>query len=328
MRTLTEYPDRATWLAARRLGASDVAAVLGMSRFKTPFDVWARIHGLIPPQPDNPTLARGRLFERSVVHLFSQETGLRAAPTQLAIVTAAEPFQFVTATPDMVVWADGPFVGETKTDRDADRYGDSTTFERWDARAARAVPSDYALQVYTQIWAAESEFGYLAVQLPFFEFRWFRFRRDPAVEAALSGALARWWRQHVEAFEPPATDASDTARRWLANRFKPPEEPRTATEEEAELAREFVALGRQAKTIEARRALVQNLLLERMAGANLLVPAGEKNARLTIVRSTAKSVDWKKVQADHPEVAEWAADSTTEIEKLPYLKPSGFAETA
>lgn len=57
--------DRATWLAMRAqdLTASDVAAICGLDPFKTPMRVFAEKTGLIPPEPENNAMKRGRHFE-------------------------------------------------------------------------------------------------------------------------------------------------------------------------------------------------------------------------------------------------------------------------
>lgn len=325
MRPVTEYPDRDAWLASRKLGASDVAAVLGVSRFKSPWDVWSSIHGLVPPQPDTPDLARGRLFERSLVQLFSDETGMRTAPLRNALVVGPEPF--VTASPDMIVWAGEAYTGETKTDRRAELYGESQNIDRWDAAAARLVPADYALQTYTQMWAAESEYGFLAVLLPFYQFRWFRFRRDPAVEGALVPALRKWWTRHVVKGEPPAVDSSDTARRYLGEKFATPAEPREADPDEVELALAFARAKVAEKNAKERAALIQNQLLERLEGAaQLRVPTVAEKARLTVVRSVSRNTDWHRMARENPAVEALREQYTTETAKLPYLKATAFPD--
>ena len=46
--------NRAEWLNWRRtgLGGSDIAAVLGLSKWRTPWDVWADKKGLLPEKEE------------------------------------------------------------------------------------------------------------------------------------------------------------------------------------------------------------------------------------------------------------------------------------
>lgn len=76
----TDYPNREEWLAARTepgafyIGASEVAAILGLSPFTSPWEVWAkhRAPDLLPA--DNaPHLADGLAWEDAAAILYEHE---------------------------------------------------------------------------------------------------------------------------------------------------------------------------------------------------------------------------------------------------------------
>lgn len=89
---------RDQWLQQRTtgIGSSDASAVLGLSRWTSPYEVWAEKRGLVPPDPDNEVLELGRLLEPviadrwSAVHQIAvRRAGLMASrerPWQLASV--------------------------------------------------------------------------------------------------------------------------------------------------------------------------------------------------------------------------------------------------
>lgn len=60
------------------LGGSDIAAVFGVSPWKTPLELWLEKHGDKPrTEPDNPDqLEMGHLLEPIVAHFFGKKTGL------------------------------------------------------------------------------------------------------------------------------------------------------------------------------------------------------------------------------------------------------------
>lgn len=69
--------SREDWLAERRnsLGGSDVGAVLGMSRYATPYTVWAEKTGRLPPKEDNEAMRQGRDLEQYVAERFVERSG-------------------------------------------------------------------------------------------------------------------------------------------------------------------------------------------------------------------------------------------------------------
>lgn len=59
------------------IGGSDCQAILGVSKFSTPLEVWMRKKGLIPPIEENPVMSFGHYFEPQLAAHFEQETGLK-----------------------------------------------------------------------------------------------------------------------------------------------------------------------------------------------------------------------------------------------------------
>ena len=53
------YPDKASWIAGREkgIGASSVAAVMGLSPWASPYSLWAKYLGLVEPELGNPKAA-------------------------------------------------------------------------------------------------------------------------------------------------------------------------------------------------------------------------------------------------------------------------------
>ena len=61
-----------------RLGASEVAAALGLSPWQTPFQVWARKCGLTESAADDSVQRRGRYLEPGVLAWLHDDTGADA----------------------------------------------------------------------------------------------------------------------------------------------------------------------------------------------------------------------------------------------------------
>ena len=66
--------SREEWLAERRksLGGSDMGAVLGLNKYRSPYAVWAEKTGLIGETPDNEAMRQGRDLEEYVACRFEE----------------------------------------------------------------------------------------------------------------------------------------------------------------------------------------------------------------------------------------------------------------
>jgi predicted phage-related endonuclease len=298
---------RSEWAKARRIGASDVAKILGVSPYGGPWDVWMRLHGRDTRGPMTDDQARGHLWEPTVIDLYRRSTGfdVRAVEGEPILIDGPEPWS--TVSPDgFVLDAGETGLCEAKTDRFGGHWGESREVERWDHAALEGViRPDYALQCYAQMFGADVPFVDLVVLLPFYELRSYRLWRDPDVEAELVDTLGAWWRQHGEpGGAPPDIDGSRSCSTWLSERFRAPAEPRAATAREAELALRHAQLSAAIKQAEDERRLVGNELLASLDGAKAVdLSALAPKARATVVGPTvATTFDAKALAAAHPEL--------------------------
>jgi putative phage-type endonuclease len=146
--------DREAWLAARRTGvtASEIAAVLRLSPWESPFGLWHRKHGILPEAADSPRLALGRHLEAYVAEQFTFLTDMRVRVCGL-YQHAQRVYQL--ATPDrLVVSADGEPLAplECKT---------SSTFDDWGPDGSDEVPLHYRCQLLWQMDTLDMSEGYL-----------------------------------------------------------------------------------------------------------------------------------------------------------------------
>ena len=65
------------WLADRRsgLGGTDASAIMGVSKFKTPYQVYLDKLGELPEQPDNDRMRYGRMQEPVIRQWYADTTG-------------------------------------------------------------------------------------------------------------------------------------------------------------------------------------------------------------------------------------------------------------
>lgn len=259
----TTYPDRATWLDARRagLGASDVPKVLGLSPYGGPWSVWASKKLATWSTPDNAAMRRGRGLEAGVLDWWVQElhangTQVSAAPTALTHVMGPAP---LLVTPDAEVFGlrgQKHAGAEVKTDTTRFRWGPTgTTIHRWTREAAELVREDYAAQCYACIAATGAPFWVLIVATSLSDLRWYVLLSDKRIEDAIVQRCQRWWATHIEGGTPPDVDDTDACRRAMAAMFPPRERKRErpATPDEVWLAQCHQQATRQRQVAETTR---------------------------------------------------------------------------
>jgi putative phage-type endonuclease len=72
------YRDREQWLAERKtgIGGSDAAAVLGVSPYRTPFELWVeKTSEAAEPELTSPPILRGRYLEPIAAQVYVEQTG-------------------------------------------------------------------------------------------------------------------------------------------------------------------------------------------------------------------------------------------------------------
>ena len=195
--------ERADWLTWRRngIGASDVAGIIGLSPWASPFSVWASKVDDADDTTDSDAMEFGRRAEIMVAPWFADRTGLHVAGEQARCTHPADAWKL--ATVDGFVY-DGPNSTDPLGVLEIKTTGESA--EDW----AAEVPVHYRCQAtwamhvtdLPQCWFAVL---HLAFGRPRFEV--YTFTRDADEEAFVVDHCARFWHDHVTTGTPPAVDS-------------------------------------------------------------------------------------------------------------------------
>ncbi|KKK48976.1 hypothetical protein LCGC14_3139720, partial [marine sediment metagenome] len=79
MTAIASYHDKSEWLKERQtgIGGSDAAAILGLSPYRSPLDVWQEKTGPVFELEDTPAMKRGRVLEPVAAEAYVEETGCK-----------------------------------------------------------------------------------------------------------------------------------------------------------------------------------------------------------------------------------------------------------
>lgn len=183
------------------IGGSDVAAICGLSKYKTPLDVFLeKIGEKEAPDLDNQYIYWGNTLEPIVAQEFSVRTGL-------AVKEAPEPFihpehTFMRANIDRLVLGEEAIL-ECKT---ASSYAKNL----WGEDGTDIMPTEYYLQVAHYCAVLDKPKAYVAALIGGNDFRIMVYNRNMELEKKLIEIERRFWVEHVlERFPPNAQTVED-----------------------------------------------------------------------------------------------------------------------
>jgi putative phage-type endonuclease len=178
---------RDEWLRERQtgIGGSDVAAILGLSKYKTPYTVYQEKRGELGPQPDNEAMRWGRYLEPAVRQAYADETGRQVLLPEKMIRHPRHGFMVA----NLDGYTEDRRIFEAKTARSADGWGMAGSDE---------IPQPYLLQVQHYLEVTGFEVADVAVLIAGSDFRLYEVPADRELQEMLVDAEADFWKQvHV-----------------------------------------------------------------------------------------------------------------------------------
>lgn len=298
-----------------KIGCSDIAAILGVSPWSTPWDVYQRVkHGAYTDSDDS-VMARGRRMEALVIADVQQAVGLNGARAAEVRTLAHRDHPWFVGTPDALF---GPFSRsaehpseegiEAKTSHDRSAWGEPCTIEAWGDEHVGRVPAYYALQVYGYLeitGAAEWHLGCAFTDWTegLTAARIYTFKRDPVIQAQIMARLVEWYERHIVGDEEPPIDGSDACRDALTAKF-PGDAAKTrrdATDDEAALLAEYRRLSNVIDEAETAKSTIGNQIRASIADSYGLDSPTHK-ATLTLGAPSRRVAGLKQIEEVAPDL--------------------------
>ena len=280
------------WLKERQkgIGGSDVGAILGVNKWKTPFQVYLeKTEEITEIDGQSEAAYWGDQFEEVVAKEFEKRTGKKVRRDRRHF--KHKDYPFMMANIDRRVVGENAIL-ECKT---ANQF----LTKEWENEQ---IPSSYLLQVQHYLAVTEAEKGYIAVLIGGQKFIWKEIERDKELIEMIIKAEKEFWTL-VENKTPPALDGSSTAEKYLSEKF-------TATEKNSEkpldskykkLIEEYLSYKATIKTFEEKAKEIEN---------NIKLELGEteigfvNDFKVNWKAYSRTSIDSKKLKLEKPEIYE------------------------
>lgn len=272
------------------LGGSDAAAILGISPWRSPLQVWLDKTQPAMPEITDPSrlavLNRGKRMEPYVLDLLQEETGLIVVRRNERYIDPE--FGFMACEIDGESDAGENIEIKTVSPFKAKEWGEEQT---------DAIPVHYTAQAMHGLMVTGRDVCVFGVLIGGDDFRIYRVERDEETIAAMREKEVRFWRENIEAMvpPPPATHADIEA---LFSR-----DTGGVVAADNDIARavfELRALKTEAKENEARTTAVMLAIKKAMGEAAMLTVDDKKAA--TWKTQSARRFDQKAFQAAHPDL--------------------------
>lgn len=257
------------------LGATDIAALVGVSTYRTPIDVYQEKVGESAPVEQTWRMRMGQILEDAIADAYSESTGRKLAKVSTVY---HKQYSFLFAHPDRRIVGE-PGLVEIKATERRSSYDDGP-------------PPAVRVQCQWQMALTDRLFCDVAVLSGTSGIDIHTVERDQDLIDALTEAAVAFWQEHVIPRVPPPVDGTDAYRRYLVSMHPREEvEELVATAEQVLLLDELKAAKAAKKAAEQHESLVENRIREAMGTAGrLLAP----NAVVTY-RVEEPRVSWKDV---------------------------------
>jgi putative phage-type endonuclease len=253
MSTNGSSKQREEWLLRRRHGitATDIAAIAGLSPWKTALDVFLDKRGLVPERPASAEMLWGLRLEPVIAEAYQEQTGKTLSEIGLSVHPQ---IPWIMATPDRI--REDKVLVELKCARVGKHWGDVGTEE---------IPDIYRLQVQWQMLATGAQAVDVAVLIGGSDFRIYHIERQPHLLEVLKEMADMFWHK-VQQNIPPAIDLDHPTTLRAIQALYPAERGIVVcanTEIEA-LATRHVALADKRDSIEKELAQTKAQLIEKL----------------------------------------------------------------
>jgi len=259
-------PNDPAWHEARRtfLGASDAPAVLGISPWATPLDVWASKLNVGRQFMGNLATDMGHALEELIAQKWSERTGRIYWAPQVTVRHPDPALEHIAASVDRIADKQGVLPGPLAAEELLEcKYVGPTTAHQW--RSGVPVYVQAQCQVQMAVTGAQRVHvcALIVDRAPTWE-TW-PIERDDAVIAEIIDRLNAFWRDHVEGQQRPEDDGTwdaDRVARRLEDMYQPPDE--------ANAARLPHELAQTVADIKRTKALIKDLERQVKAAENEL----------------------------------------------------------
>lgn len=283
--------SREEWLEHRKagIGSSEVATILGLNPYETPYQLWRRKLGLDEPKEETYAMRRGHYLEASVAATWEGELGRvvdKDSEGDWLIINKERPYLRVSPDRTYTLQDGSKGILECKT-----------TNLRIDPLN---VPSQWFTQLQYQLGVAELERGSIAWLMAGYEFGYIDLIFVPDFFERLVEEVDHFVNYHLgEQIAPELRNVSDVVLRYKTHVTG---ETKEASERTYEDWCDLKDVREEIAALTERKEQLEDKLKEAFGSAEALIYDGSTLATWKAPSKPTERIDTKALKEAHPEL--------------------------
>ena len=313
--------NRDQFLAGRKkgIGGSDVAAILGFSPYKSPYQLWLDKTGRSErKESQNESAHFGNLLEDVVAKEFSRRAGVKVQRVTQQLFLEEHPWALgnidrAVINPDIagnVRFKDGALTTDRLLEcKTASEYMSKLFGED----GSDQVPDYYLTQCLWYLLITGCKVIDLAVLIGGNKFRMYRIERDEDLIQSIFNQVKAFWFNHVIADVPPdPTCFDDVLHRWSNHVVGKQVE---ADFEHIKLAEELITVQGRLKADKAREDEIKLKIVSTMQDAEMMISQGKSIC--TYKEQSSTRIDSTLLKKEEPDLfAKYSKTSSTRVFRI------------
>ena len=281
---------------SKYLGGSDIGAILGLSRFRSPLEVWMEKTGKEVKKLDSLPLRFGSFAESFVASEYSRSTGFDLIHDESIYVHPE--YSFMSAHIDRFVLEDSSSSSPTRILEC--KTANPFSAGDWGEVGTDQVPLSYLCQCIWYMAITNLNRVDLAVLLGNSDFRIYEINRDLELESTILQKANFFWNEYVlKDVPPPAQSEQDC--QTLFSKGDPAKSVEAKTET-LELTKRLHLLNHEIDVREEEISAIKQNIMTLMGEAETLTYQGKVIATWKAPKPSYR-LDSKTLEQEHPEIA-------------------------
>jgi len=280
---------------SKYIGGSDIGAILGLSRFRSPLEVWMEKTGKDVKKLDSLPLRFGSFAESFVASEYSRSTGFDLIHDESIYIHPEH--AFMSAHMDRFV-----LEGSTSAPTRILECKTANPFSSgdWGEVGSDEVPMSYLCQCIWYMAITNLNRVDLAVLFGNSDFRIYEISRDLELEGVILQKASFFWNTYVlHDVPPPAQNEADCQTLFSKGDSTKSVEAKIET---LELTKHLQQLNSEMKTWEEEISAMKQAIMTELGEAETLTYQGQVIATWKAPKPSFR-LDSKRLETDHPQIA-------------------------
>ena len=277
------------------IGGSDIGAILGLSKFKSPLEVWMEKTGKETKRLDSLPLRFGSFAEEFVASEYQRATGFELFHDESTHIHSDYPF--MSAHIDRFVLGNG--AGSLPTRILECKTANPFSKGEWGETGTDRVPMSYLCQCIWYMAVTDIDRCDLAALFGNSDFRIYEINKDEQLENLILEKAQHFWNEYVLKDQPPpAQTEEDYQNLFSKGDCSKKIEASTIT---LELTKRLHILKEKIDTQEQEISKIKQSVMAQMGDAETLLYQGQILATWKSPKESYR-LDSKRLEADQPEL--------------------------